>query len=151
MAKCHVLTVTKRGIPTASDQTLHGQVLQRVSSAKCHGVELTEHLHWEKYIHKANRNLKRCPATLNWEKYIHKANKNLKRCPATLHSHYHKSLVRPVLEYASVVWDPHQENLKSDIEMVQGRAARRICHGFSHSPSASALITRLELQQVETS
>ena len=49
-----------------------------------------------------------------------------------------------------MVWDPHQENLKSDIEMVQGRAARRICHGFSHSPSASVLITRLELQQVET-
>ena len=34
--------------------------------------------------------------------------------------------------------------------MVQRRAARRIFHDFSHSTSASALVTRLELQRLET-
>ena len=38
---------------------------------------------------------------------------------------------------------------KSDIQIVQRRATRHIFHDFSHSTSASALITRLELQQLE--
>ena len=78
---------------------------------------------------------------------------NLARgCPATVHSRCYKSLVLPVLEYASVVWEPHQKNLKSDTEMVQRRAARRIFYNFtfSHSTNVSALVTRLELQQLET-
>jgi hypothetical protein len=34
------------------------------------------------------------------------------------------TLVRPVLEYASPVWDPHQITTTRDIEQVQRRAAR---------------------------
>ena len=40
------------------------------------------------------------------------------------------SLVCPMLEYASVVWDLHQKNPKSDIEMVQRRAASGIFWWF---------------------
>ena len=33
-------------------------------------------------------------------------------------------MVRPILEYASSVWDPHEEQDKHALEMVQRRAAR---------------------------
>ena len=33
------------------------------------------------------------------------------------------TLARPILEYANVVWDPHQQYLIDSIEMVQWRAA----------------------------
>ena len=50
--------------------------------------------------------------------------RNVKGCPAKVHSHYWKCLVRPMLEYASVVWDPHQKNFKSDFDKVQRWVAR---------------------------
>ena len=37
------------------------------------------------------------------------------------------TLVRPLLEYSSSVWDPHTKTLVNKIEMVQRRAAR-FCH-----------------------
>ena len=34
----------------------------------------------------------------------------------------YKGLVRPILEYGSSVWDPHDEGLIDDLEKVQKRA-----------------------------
>ena len=36
----------------------------------------------------------------------------------------YKAMIRPILEYASSVWDPHTKKSISKIEMVQRRAAR---------------------------
>ena len=36
------------------------------------------------------------------------------------------SLVRPHLEYAASVWDPHEIGLKIELERVQRRAARYV-------------------------
>ena len=41
--------------------------------------------------------------------------------------HTGTTLVRPLLEYSSSVWDPHTKTLVNKIEMVQRRAAR-FCH-----------------------
>ena len=68
-------------------------------SRKYLGVELTESLHWGKQVKAA----------------VAKANglsaftyRNLKGCSAVVQTHCFKGLARPVLEYAFVVWDPHQ-------------------------------------------
>ena len=34
------------------------------------------------------------------------------------------TFVRPIMEYANAVWDPHQHYLIGNIEMVQWQAAR---------------------------
>ena len=39
----------------------------------------------------------------------------------------HTTLVRPLHEYSSSVWDPHTKTLVNKIEMIQRRAAR-FCH-----------------------
>ena len=36
----------------------------------------------------------------------------------------YKSMVRPILEYGSTVWDPHCNCLNDELENVQMRAAR---------------------------
>ena len=36
----------------------------------------------------------------------------------------YKSMVRPILEYGSSVWDPHPDKLQEELEKVQNRAAR---------------------------
>ena len=44
------------------------------------------------------------------------------------------ALVRPILEYASSVWDPHLKSDIQKIEMVQRRAARFVTKNYKHTP-----------------
>lgn len=39
-----------------------------------------------------------------------------------------KTLVLPLLEYATQVWSPHNENLKTSIEKVQKDAVKWVYH-----------------------
>jgi hypothetical protein len=50
--------------------------------------------------------------------------RNLGRCTTKTKATAYTTLVRPALEYASPVWNPHQITTTRDIEQVQRRAAR---------------------------
>ena len=49
--------------------------------------------------------------------------RNLKIGSKSIKERTYKALVRPVLEYASTVWDPYTEENIKKIESVQRRAA----------------------------
>ena len=138
--KCLLLSVSwkRNRIPTS--YTLNGQTLARVPEAKYLGVNITENLHWDTHVQsiaaKANRD---CV-------FIHR---NLKGCSTKIQTHCYKSLARPILEYASSVWDPHQQNLIDTLEMTQRRAARRILENFIYKTSASALVAKLHLEPLQ--
>ena len=44
----------------------------------------------------------------------------------------YKSLLRPILEYGSTVWDPHCNCLNYELENVQKRAARFLTRNYSY-------------------
>jgi len=48
------------------------------------------------------------------------------------------ALVRPSLEYASVVWDPYHNNKINQLEKVQRRAARWVLNNFSRHSSINS-------------
>lgn len=102
------------------------------------GMELTESLHWGKHVGSISAKAKILSAFLT---------RNLKGCPAvTVQSHCYRSLVRPVLEYLSALWDPaHQQNLSDTVEMVQRRTGRTI-YGFERTTSASTLARQLHAE-----
>ena len=43
----------------------------------------------------------------------------------------YKGLVRPILEYASTVWDPSGKTLQDELEKVQNRAARFVTGNYN--------------------
>ena len=93
---------TGRSIKNQSTYTLHGQTLEVVDGSKYLEVTVTDNISWSRHVSDT-------------------AGK-----AAT-----YTSVVRPVLEYASPVWDPyHQADIKA-LEQVQRRAARYLYNDYS--------------------
>ena len=76
--------------------------------------------------------------------------RNLSCCSKEIKVLAYKSLVRPQLEYASSVWDPHTKKHCHKIEMVQRRSSRFIFSDYRFTSSPSDMINKLKLQSLET-
>ena len=62
---------------------------------------------WTKHIQEV---INKASTTLNFVK------QTLYQCEPTVKATAYTTLVRPILEYANVVWDPHQQYLIDNIE-----------------------------------
>ena len=104
---------------------MQGTPLKSVSHHPYLGIELASNLDWGHHINnivgKANRSLG----------FVRR---NLGSCPENVKSQAYKSLVRPRLEYASSVWDPHLQKHCQEIEGIQRRAARFVKRCYTYEP-----------------
>jgi len=139
--KCLLLRVTRKQKPIEAKYILHNQILECVASAKYLGLEIASDLNWGKHIHNCTTKANRASAF---------AYRNIKGSPTRVQVRCYKGIVRPLMEYASTVWDPHQANHTNLLERVQRRSARRILHNFSRTCSASAMVRQLGLQTLES-
>ena len=60
------------------------------------------------------------------------------------------SLVRPHLEYASTVWDPHTQKNIHKLDMVQRRAARYTCNRYHNISSVTEMVGHLGWEPLAT-
>ncbi len=129
--KCYVLRITNKKNPTLHNYTMHGHILEVVDQNPYLGVQFTSHLKWDTHIDnivsKANRSLG----------FLRR---NISKFPEDIKKKAYLAIVRPNLEYASSVWDPHQKNHINKIEMVQRRAARFIKRQYNREPGT---VTRI--------
>jgi hypothetical protein len=102
--KCHLLSVTRKRSSIPPSYTLHGQTLESVRDAKHLGVNITNNLHWGNDVWSVAAKATTISA------FTHR---NLKGCTTNVQTHCYRIMVRPILEYASSVWDPHQQGLVS--------------------------------------
>ena len=98
---------------------------------------------------------------MNWKYHIaiitakaqncrHFLQRNLTTCNKETKLQCYKSLVRPIIEYATTVWDPVNNNkLKNQLEMVQRKSARWICNKWQYSESPTLMIKELNLKTLE--
>ena len=136
VTKCHLLVVTKKSEPIKTSYQLHGHQLEQVNKAKYLGVEISNNLSWADHIKSTSKKANRTSA------FVYR---NLKGCSTKIQNYCYKTLVRPIMEYASPIWDP-TENIYSDmLESVQRRSARRILHDFDPRSSVTNMLKKLEL------
>ena len=62
----------------------------------------------------------------------------------------YKTLVRPLLEYSSTVWDPYTQGNINKIEAVQKRAARYCLNRYEYTASVGEMIKQLEWNSLES-
>jgi hypothetical protein len=62
----------------------------------------------------------------------------------------YKTLVRPILDYCSSVWDPHTKILINKIEAVQNRAARFVSGIYGRNTSITAIKRDLHWEELQT-
>ncbi|KAL8591597.1 hypothetical protein ACOMHN_030483 [Nucella lapillus] len=78
--------------------------------------------------------------------------RNLKDCTTEVRKATYTTMVRPTLEYASTVWDPHTRQDIDLLEKVKKRAARFACNCyFERAPgTVTDLLRKLQWDSLET-
>ena len=96
---------------------LHGQTLETVNSSKYLGVKINNSLTWSEHVANISAKGKQKVGFLG---------RNFKECTPKTKATTYTTMVRPALDYAATVWDPHLEKDKTQLEQVQRQAARYV-------------------------
>ena len=139
-SKCQVVHVTGSKKPVKRDYILHGQVLESVTSARYLWVDISGSLSWNPHVDRITGNANR---TLGFVR------RNIKTKMSKVRETAYHTLVRPQLEYASAVWDPHTKVRTSQIEQVQRRAARWTVSNYDWQASATQIVQDLGWRTLE--
>ena len=93
--------------------------------------------------------------TFNWNHHLRvvtkKANntgsflqRNISQCPKKTKELCYRTLVWPLMEYATVIWDPFTDANIRKLEMVQRRSARMVCSDYRRTSSVSSMSQQLQ-------
>ena len=130
--KCQVIHITHNKKVIQHQYSLHSHILKSVDSAKYLGVTISSDFKWNSHIDntvtKANRVLSFLRRNVKSTKLKGKA---------------FKTLVRPTLEYAATVWDPHTAHNINRLEMVERWAARYAADVWDRHASVTAILENL--------
>lgn len=126
---------TKR-VPTKSNYTLFNNHIEQVMHYKYLGVFLSSNLSWEYHVNHISAKANKSLGFLRRSLYL--ASQKTKLTAYT-------ALIRPILEYASAIWNPHQVFLEKELESIQNKAARFILRNYNFPVSVTSLKTSLQL------
>ena len=111
-----------------SQYYLQNTPIATVSHVKYLEVIIDKNLNWKQHINMVTNSVR---GFLQW---------NLAKCPAYVKHLSYTPFVRPILDYASIIWSPpYYQSYIYSIEMVQRRAARFVVNKFSNYESISQM------------
>ena len=112
--KCYTLSINNK---SSRFYTLDNHILQQVSENPYLGITLSEDLKWKPHIQKIS---KKANSTMSFLR------RNLKSCPEQCKKSAYISLVRSILDYSAIIWDPYYTSDIHKLERIQRQAARFI-------------------------
>ena len=139
--KCKVLSITNKKNIIKYNYKMEKQHLETVQQEKYLGVVINNKLSWLPHAkmigHRAN--IKR--------QFLQR---NLRSCNREIKLKCYKTYVRPILEYASPVWDTDKNNVIDTIENVQRKAVRFIMSDYNKDSSVTSMMKQLNLDTTAT-
>ncbi len=139
--KCFVLRIAGSRSPIISNYSLGGTVLQETASHPYLGIEISNDLKWDNHISNITSSANKINGFIR---------RNLFSCTKQTKAAAYCTLVRPILEYSSSVWDPYTTDHIHQIGKIQKRAARMVCNDYRQDTSASELIRELGWEMLST-
>ena len=123
--KCYIMTISKN--PSSSFMyQLNNTILKNVATNPYLGVLFSSNMKWSPHI---NNITKKASSTLGFIK------RNLRRCPTQCKKTAYLALIRPLLEYGAIIWDPYQKQEIDRMERIQRKAVRFISRDYrSNTP-----------------
>ena len=140
VSKCEVMRMSRQRNPISHDYLLHGQVLEAVDNSKYLGVTLSNKLDWTKHVDSVAGKATKTLGLLR---------RNLSFAPSKTRAMAYKTIVRPQVEYASPIWNPHNKSSIQRLEKVQRTAARWICRKWRKNSQVGEMLDDLELDTLE--
>jgi hypothetical protein len=143
--KCELIRITNKRNKIIVNYYIHGQQLQIVDNAKYLGLTISKNLSWNNRV---NNITKKANCTLAF------LQRNIQNCPQRAKTQAYNTFVRPSLEYASTVWDPHTQANINKVESIQRRAARFVTNNYHPRASVTTLLQDLNwptLQHIQQS
>ena len=145
IGKGNILNITNASKNTyRHPYSLNNQTIERAVSCPYLGVEINSKLKWDSHINTKTAKAKSLLGLLN---------RALHQCPQEIKEKAYRTIVRPTVEYASSVWDPHQNYLTRKVESVQRRAARFVTntpYRYDQPDSMTAIIRDLKWESLES-
>ena len=138
--KCTVLQCYRTSSPILANYSLAGQILECVKEHSYLGVILDQQMTFTSHI---NYIVSKAAKVLDFLK------RNLHKCSTSTKATAYISLVRPILEYASSVWDPYHYNKIYIIDRIQCRAARWSLCNYDRYSSVTLMQHQLNWQNLQ--
>ena len=105
--KCYILPIRKK---SSYFYQLNSTILKEVNTNPYLGLNISSDLKWSSHI---NGICKKASSTLGFVR------RNLHSCPKETRLTAYTSLVRPLLEYGAIIWDPYTQQDIDRIERIQ--------------------------------
>ena len=138
--KCQTVHITNKHNVIQSTYTIHNHKLQTTNTAKYLGIHIHRTLNWNTHINKTAQRANTTSAFLH---------RNIRTCPRKTKHLAYTTLVRPILEYASIIWDPHTASNIHKLETVQCHSARHIMHNYNRHASVTTMLQHLDLPTLQ--
>ena len=135
-----MLIVTNKIKPVQHCYKIHGIYLENVTQEKYLGVILHRKLSWKPHVSSV-------VAKANSTRYF--LQQNLSTCSRDVKLKSYKTYARPLVEYASTVWDPNIEDLQCKIESVQRKAVHWITNDWRCCSSLTKMLEKLGLNKLQ--
>ena len=135
LSKTKFLVLSRKRCPPSLSLRVAGSSIVQVTSFKYLGVTISSNLSWRSHINNVCSKAKRQVGFLY---------RNFGRADSSSLLQLYKSLVLPILDYCSSVWDPHLLTDIKSLESVQSFATKIITKSWQSS--AESRISSLNLQ-----